>query len=189
MTPTLDHALEQLRPSVLAGVLASVFALTVLAAWQFGIRGAINEKSMLAARLVQLREALQDDRYLATEIEHTNARLEALDARMAFAGSGRSDTIVSNLMRTLDELARRHAVELLRLDPSGTNEVNGFIELPLVVEARGSYFALYAWTSALDEQIDNVTVKDVEIRPSGQDNERSMTLVMAVYRSAAEASP
>ena len=188
MSSALDRAFEQLRPPVLAGMVAAVFALTALAAWQFGFRGALEEQSTLTLRLDQLRKAAQDDGHLNAEIERTNAQLEVLDARLAFVDSSRGDTMVSTLMRALDELARVHGVEILRLDPSGSNEVNGFIELPLVVQARGSYFALYAWTSQLDERIDNVTVKDVEIRPAEANGERMMTLVMAMYRSVTEAA-
>lgn len=108
---------------------------------------------------------------------------ELRDALYGNAADIPRSEIESFVVRSLDEISRRHGVRLRGITPDLPTPAWLFEELPYSVQVEGSYFAVHEWLYDVERDLRPMVVKQFEISPSRDSQEVIMDLRVVAYRA------
>lgn len=159
-------------------------ALILLFAY-FGLRPTWQQYDQLRHNHARAQAAsISGTNQAALEIEALSSRSQELrDALYGDAAEVPRSEIESFVVRSLDEISRRHGVELRAITPDLPTAAWLFEELPYSVQVEGSYFAVHEWLYDVERDLRPMVVKQFEISPSRDSQEVIMDLRVVAYRA------
>ena len=183
--------LEQLPPRTLPLVLASAFALTLLACYLYLFKQPLAQYRDLVSQHDRSAAELQAQRssYDAAEIAALQSAIASAEDRLYGEGPrpGPRD-LVPHVVDRLDGLSRDHAVSLRSVKPGKVEQVLMFDEVPFDIAVQGRYFDLYDWLLDVESALRPMVVKHFRIHPAGEAGTLQMDLRIVSYL-ALEESP
>ena len=166
-------------PLLLGGVLLIVGALL----WSVGVRAPLaqlrlqqTERARLVAGGADPQRAVRDEQQLVADIAVIEKQLGFESVPLA------PEQAQLRLIDGVQRSAERHQVQLRAVAPGPARALAGFDELPVDVEAYGSYAALTGWMAQLDNVAPTAAVLSFDLQAGTSAARRSVKLRMAVYQ-------
>ena len=177
----------------LALVLGGVLAIVLVQAWLALLRQPLAEYLQLKRDRVALDTdtAVHQPARLAVEVEQAERQVAALEQRLPDARGttpSAADASTVLIVDRLAGLARGSGVALGSMRPGSVRRVLAFDETTFNVHATGSYPALVAWLTRVEQELEPWVVTQLSIRRGESGAALDIDLRLAAYR-AADSSP
>lgn len=95
-------------------------------------------------------------------------------------------TTVLALIGALDASARRNGVAVTATAPLPIRVVAGLSEVPLDVQASGTYAALQAWLADIGREVPTAAVGRIDLLPGSAPDKRAARVHVALYLAAVQ---
>jgi Tfp pilus assembly protein PilO len=165
------------------GIAVFLFLL-ISQGWMLVLKTPVAEYRRMLHDQVSLETGLLKGQGLAAETEQLVQQVAALDKRAQGAALGLSvDQAVVQLMRKLDHSAGLSGVVLTGVKPGTGKRVLMFDEIPLDVEARGTYAALVEWLQAVERGDGTFAITQFEMKPGAPSSQLVISLKLAAYHA------
>ncbi len=140
-------------------LLAGVFALGVLSVLYFGLVGPVlSARQDAAARVASGEQELEAVRRLRVEYGNASAALSGIEQRIAQGPS-------SNLLTTLETLARNAAVKIESMEPQAAGSSEKYRETKVQVVLKGVTLAqTVAYLDQLEDAPQPLSIKSLRLR-------------------------
>lgn len=189
MTPLQVAALARMAPRQLQLLLAGVLAILAALLWTFAIRAPLATLKAQQTERTRLESAGADPRRAALEEIALTSQIAAIEGQLGLQGQrlGAEQARI-RLIDGVQASAGRHAVTLRSVTPAPARMLARFEELPVDVQANGSYAAVQAWLHELDGAAPTAAVLSFDMAAGVQASERLVNVKVAVYQLQ-EAAP
>lgn len=185
----LHELRAQVRPESATWLVGALGGIAVLGALLYGVKPSLREyQALRAERSAAELGAASDADAAAAEIDAAQTQLAALREEL-YGGAARVPLrqIQSFVIDSLDQIAARHAVELVGITPGELKPVLMFEELPYEVHVIGGYFDLYAWLRDVETQLSPMVVKEFTMQREARSERVELELRLVAYRAAESA--
>lgn len=181
MNEALHAALARMPVRQLRLLAAGVVAIVAMATWALAVRAPWMALRTVQARLVATPAAPPASAPTPQVAAPALTQLE----RAAAARAAGPDSVLG-LIGAIDASARRHGVAVTAAQPLPVRTVAGLRELPLDVQASGTYAALQAWLAAIERELPAAALGQIDLRPGVAVNQREARVHVALYLPAAQ---
>ena len=119
---------------------------------------------MQSSRIVNIRNEIIHHKKVADLAKEINSLFEALD-KFKKVGWPTGESVA--IMGEVNNLARKHSVEILTFNPGDFNELDSYSTLSMILNLRADYFSLVRFLSELEELETLTKVSVLQITPEG----------------------
>ncbi len=167
---------------VIAGVL--LFALLVAAGYYYHIDGLNKRLAQVEAEEAELRRDFEKKAFEAANLEaYKRQMVEMEESFGALVSQLPSDTEVPGLLEDITTKGEMNGLKIDTIDLLDEQEQEFYIELPIAINAVGSYHDLGAFISGMAGLPRIVTLHDFEILSSQEvGNQLAMSITAKTYR-------
>ncbi len=187
MTPDpIDRLLRDVEPRTLALAGAALLLISILVGVLYGIKPVWSQYTGLKEKH-QLAEAglSRGNENTADTIAALTREVDSLRDRLYGGAAGvPRRQIESFVVDSLDQISRRHGIDLLGITPDVPTSIWMFEELPYSVKVEGSFFAIHRWFYDVEEELRPMVVKRFQLSPSRDDRTVILDLRVVAYRAA-----
>ena len=167
---------------VIAGVL--LFAVLVAAGYYYHIDGLNKRLAQVQAEEAELRRDFEKKAFEAANLEaYKRQMVEMEESFGALVSQLPSDTEVPGLLEDITTKGEMNGLKIDTIDLLDEQEQEFYIELPIAINAVGSYHDLGAFISGMAGLPRIVTLHDFEILSSQEaGNQLAMSITAKTYR-------
>lgn len=181
MNDTVYAALARMPARQLHLLAAGIVAIAAMGTWTLAVRAPWMTLRTVQARLVATPAAPASAAAAPRAAAPALTQLE----RAAAARAAGPDSALG-LIGAIDASARRHGVAVTAAQPLPVRTVAGLRELPLDVQASGTYAALQAWLAAIERDLPAAALGQVDLQPGTAANRREAKVHVALYLPAVQ---
>jgi len=178
MSDQLYSTLARMPARQLRLMAGGVLAIALMATWALALRAPWQ-----ALRAAQTRLAAAAP-VIATV--PTPVPVPAANASDRAAARPAGPTTVLALIGALDASARRNGVAVTATAPLPIRVVAGLSEVPLDVQASGTYAALQAWLADIGREVPTAAVGRIDLLPGSAPDRRAARVHVALYLAAVQ---
>lgn len=186
----LEALRDQVRPESLVLLAGALGGLAVVALFLYGVKPPLAEyRALRVERSTAELGAASDADSASAAIAAAQTELGRLREEL-YGGAARVPLrqIQAFVIDSLDQIAERHAVELIGITPGEVSAVLMFEELPYEVHVVGGYFDLFAWLREVETRLAPMVVKEFSMQREARSDRVELELALVAYR-AEEAGP
>jgi Tfp pilus assembly protein PilO len=179
----IKYLQQQVQPSMLLLLMASIIALTLMAAYLYVFKKPLKEYSELHQKLELLKDEIQTGIPVSKQIDDTEKNLLELKNKLYGATPQLPvNQKIASVIGQLDTISARQMVNLTSITPGEVTQLFQFQEQPFIIEISGSYFSLFNWLYQVEEQLGPILVKEFQI--SSETSKLRMKLTLVAYQFA-----
>lgn len=167
---------------VIAGVL--LFAILVAAGYYYHVDPLLQQLSRVEAEEMELRRDFEKKAFEAANLEaYKKQMIEMEESFGALVSQLPSDTEVPGLLEDITTKGEMNGLKIETIDLLDEQTQEFYIELPIAINAEGSYHDLGAFISGMAGLPRIVTLHDFEIQaPKDGSNQLAMSITAKTYR-------
>ncbi len=166
-------------------LMASIFSLTLMAAYLYLFKQPVKEYLQLQQKLDLLKDEIHTGIPLSKQIESTEHSVLKLK-KILYGDSPQLpvNQKIASVIGQLDAISAGQNVSLTSIKPGDVTQLFLFQELPFNIEINGSYFSLFNWLYQVEKDLGPIVVKEFDISPDNTTSNLSMKLTLASYQFA-----
>ena len=180
---TTGQALSDIPPRTIGLVLCGAAAIAVALVYSLVLRKDIDQLRLL--RLAQPQAEASTATNLATDSLFAQLQTEVDSLREELTGDHdltSSSQLVSQVIRTLDDIATQQGVRLLSVKPGNRSDIFDFVETPFDVEVEGGFAELHSWLQVAEQRLKPMVVKRIDLSRLDRAALVSMRIRVVSYR-------
>jgi Tfp pilus assembly protein PilO len=183
MTAPRTSALVSMPARQLQLVLAAVLMIMVALLWTFAIRVPLAALKAQQAERARLERAGADPQRAAREESTLKQQIAAIEGTLGLDGARLGDDPARlRLIDGVQRSAARHNVVLRSVAPGPARPVARFQELPVEVQAQGSYAGVQSWLHELGQAAPTAAVVSFDMQAGARADQRTVRVKVAVYQ-------
>lgn len=165
-------------------VAAALFVLLVIAGYYYHIASLADRLSAMESKELELRREFERKAFEAQNLDAYKQQLKEMrDSFGALVSQLPSDTEVPGLLEDISAKGELNGLTIESIDLRDEAREEFYVELPIEIEAKGSYHDLGAFISGMAGLPRIVTLHDFDIEMSGDDSSNlSMEITAKTYR-------
>jgi Tfp pilus assembly protein PilO len=179
----IKYLQQQVQPSMLLLLMASIIALTLMAAYLYLFKQPLKEYRQLHQKLELLKDEIQTGIPVSKQIDNTEKNL--LELKNKLYGTAPQLPInqkIASVIGQLDTISSGQKVNLTSIKPGEVTQLFLLQEQPFTIEISGSYFSLFNWLYQVEEELGPILVKEFDI--SSDTSKLRMKLTLVSYQFA-----
>ena len=176
---------KQLKPQMLAILLASLIVLTIAASYLYVLKRPVQDFRQAQQTLELLETEIQTGVPLDSQIELFQQQTEQLHQQLH--GSSQKlplNQMIAFVMGQMDSIAASHDVKLISVEPGNIEKIFLFQELPFHVVVTGNFFSLFDWLDQVERDLGPIVIKQFELTSEPNAGMRRFTLTLVSYQFA-----
>ena len=165
-------------------VAAALFVLLVIAGYYYHIASLADRLSAMESKELELRREFERKAFEAQNLDAYKQQLKEMrDSFGALVSQLPSDTEVPGLLEDISAKGELNGLTIESIDLRDEAREEFYVELPIEIEAKGSYHDLGAFISGMAGLPRIVTLHDFDIEMSRDDSSNlSMEITAKTYR-------
>lgn len=172
-------------PGIIKFILcALVLAVVVVGGYYYHIEDLRNQLQAEESKEVQLKQEYEKKAFQAANLDAYRKQMVEMEETFgALVAQLPSDTEVPGLLEDITNKGLLNGLEIASIDLQQEQAREFYVELPIAIQATGSYHDLGAFISGMAGLPRIVTLHDFSISASGSNTNRlSMSIVAKTYR-------
>jgi type IV pilus assembly protein PilO len=173
-------------PTVIKIIIWALLLVAVLTVgYYYHIRGLQEELDKVAAEEIKLRQEFEKKAFEAANLDAYRRQMEEMEESFgALISQLPSDTEVPGLLEDITNKGLLNGLEIASIDLQDEVSREFYVELPIAIEASGSYHDLGAFISGMAGLPRIVTLHDfsIDIPKDGDSTKLEMSIVARTYR-------
>jgi type IV pilus assembly protein PilO len=173
-------------PMVIKIIIWALLLVAVLAVgYYYHIKGLQTELDRVAAEEIKLRQEFEQKAFEAANLDAYRRQMEEMEESFgALISQLPSDTEVPGLLEDITNKGLLNGLEIASIDLQDEVSKEFYVELPIAIEASGSYHDLGAFISGMAGLPRIVTLHDfsIDIPKDGDSTKLEMSIIAKTYR-------
>lgn len=173
-------------PTVIKIIIWALLLVAVLTiGYYYHIRGLQEELDKVAAEEIKLRQEFEKKAFEAANLDAYRRQMEEMEESFgALISQLPSDTEVPGLLEDITNKGLLNGLEIASIDLQDEVSKEFYVELPIAIEASGSYHDLGAFISGMAGLPRIVTLHDfsIDLPKDGDSTKLEMSIVARTYR-------
>lgn len=174
---------QQVPPRTLVILLLSIWLLTGLAAYLYLFKKPLDVFLKERSHIHRLGQNPTPRSSLDEEIQTIQKQIGFYQEKLNQGESKLSlNLMIAKVIGKLDRIAKQQSARLISIEPRNPTPVLLFEELPFSIEVEGTYFSLYKWLQAVEDNLQPMVIKEFQIHRGKSDEQIKMSLTLVSYR-------